>query len=57
VKVPVNPIIEFILKTIFRFILKNSTHLNGVHTYSKIIVIIKIIEVEEVEASGYLKRH
>jgi hypothetical protein len=57
VKVPVNPIIEFILKTMFRFILKNSTHLNGVHTCSKIIVSIKIIEVEEVEASGYLKRH
>ncbi len=31
VNVPVNPIIEFILKTIFRFILKSSTHLNGVH--------------------------
>jgi hypothetical protein len=27
-----NPIIEFILKTIFRFILKKSTHLNRVHT-------------------------
>jgi hypothetical protein len=60
VNVPVNPSIEFILKTIFRFILKNSTLLNGVHAgknCSKMLVVMLIIEVVEVEASGYLKRH
>jgi hypothetical protein len=63
VNVPVNPIIEFILKTIFRFILKNcfhSTHLNRVHIEEmipKMLIMIMIIEVVEVEALGYLKRH
>ena len=60
VNVPVNPIIEFILKAIFRFILKNSTHLNRVHTEKLIpkkLVVMLVIEVVEVEASGYLKGH
>ena len=57
-KVPVNPIIEFILKTIFRFILKNCVPFNPLIGFIlKKCFIIIIFEVVEVEASGYLKRH